>query len=262
MTLLYRMSKKWFILFFILLVFVIGGYLHTNTLEVTHHQISIGPRNKKLKIAHVTDLHTDGLARIERELINVLKIEKPDLIVITGDLTTPSGTINGYREVLSHLKAPKGDFFVSGNWEYWEPIHDLKNLFIETKITDLTNQAKKIDSGLWLVGFDDSEEGSPHVEILKNIPSHDLKLALFHSPAFFDSIVNKIQLSFAGHSHGGQIRIPLVGSLWLPNGTGKYDQGWFEKGTSKMYVSRGIGTSILPIRVNCSPELAIIEISY
>jgi predicted MPP superfamily phosphohydrolase len=88
-------------------------------------------------------------------------------------------------------------------------------------------------------------------------------LFLFFIPhIFFEKIAHETHLAFAGHTHGGQFRIPLIGSIWLPPGSGKYDQGWWSMNKAKMYVSRGIGTSVLPIRFNCSPELAFIDIRY
>jgi predicted MPP superfamily phosphohydrolase len=78
----------------------------------------------------------------------------------------------------------------------------------------------------------------------------------------FESIGHKTDLAFAGHSHGGQIRLPFIGALWTPEGTGKYDAGWFQEGKAKMYVSRGLGNLILPIRFNCKPEISFIRVSY
>lgn len=256
------MSKKLVILFLVLFTFAGGIYFHTNTLEVTHHQTTMGTGNKKLKIAHITDLHSSDFGRLEEQVYYALAEEKPDIIVITGDLATPSGTLAGYKKIIKDFKAPKGVYFVQGNWEYWEPISDLKGLLKETGIIDLTNRAHQLDHNLWLVGFDDSEEGTPQLEILKSLPTKAMKIGLFHSPLFFEKIAGLIELNLTGHSHGGQIRIPFMSPLWVPNGTGQYDQGWFEKNTSRLFVSRGIGTSILPIRINCSPELAIIEVRY
>ncbi len=252
------MSRKWILIFIILLTFVIGIYFHTNTLEVTHHQVKLSVGNSKIKIAHVTDLHTQGIGRLELQLFEALKIERPDIIVITGDLTTPGGTLEGYIAVLEKLQAPKGVYFVQGNWEHWNPTRALQN----TKIFDLTNQIHLLDKNLWLVGFDDSEAGKPQLEILNSIPQNALKIGLLHSPEFFKKTAGKVALNLAGHTHGGQIRIPFIGPLWLPKGSGNYDQGWFQENSSRLYVSRGIGTSILPIRFNCAPELAIIEVSY
>ncbi|MGE3611762.1 MAG: metallophosphoesterase [Bacteriovoracaceae bacterium] len=256
------MSKKWFIFFFILINITVGVYLHTNTLTITYHNVTLRSGNKKIRIAHVTDLHTKGLGRIEKQLLVALKTEKPDVIVITGDIATPTGTEKGYESVLKELKAPQGIFFVQGNWEYWEPIQNLKMILNKNNIKDMTNQTHFLDQNLWLVGFDDSEEGQPHLEILDNLPKSALKIGLFHSPVFFEKTAGLVNLNLAGHSHGGQFRIPFLGHLWVPQGTGRFDQGWFEKDHSKLFVSRGIGTSILPMRFNCAPELAIINIQY
>ncbi len=255
--------KKSFILF-LTLIFIAsyGIYHHTNNLVVTTHNIKLGEGNRILTIAHVSDLHTQGLHKLEKQLIDTIRKTEIDIIVITGDIATPSGTEKGYLEVLKSLKAPKGVYYVPGNWEYWEPIHGFKKILNESGVLDLTNKSLRIEDGLWLVGFDDSEEGNPNLKILSEIPKQDIKIGLFHSPQFFDRISTEINLSFAGHSHGGQIRIPFWGSIFVPDGTGKYDQGWFNEDNSKLYVSRGIGTSVLPIRLNCSPELAIIKLSY
>jgi len=104
--------------------------------------------------------------------------------------------------------------------------------------------------------------GSPNLEVYNNIPTAARKLSLFHSPILFEKIKEKSDLSFAGHSHGGQIRLPIIGALWTPEGTGKYEAGWFKGGRGKMYVSRGLGNSILPILLMCSPEVAYIRIKY
>ncbi len=255
-----KLKASFFLLFILVLAYVF--YLHTNTLGITYHKISLGSGEKRIRIAHITDLHSKGLGKLVGQLLQKLEQERPDLIVITGDLSTPSGTKEGYKTVLSRLKAPKGVFFVKGNWEYWEPISDLKNLLKEAGIADLTNRVHHIENNLWVVGFDDSEVGNPQLDILKDLPKDSIKIGLFHSPDFFEQIAGLIEVNFAGHGHGGQVRIPFAGHVWVPPGTGKYVQGWFKKNGSKLYVSRGIGTSILPIRFNCPPELAIIDLSY
>lgn len=256
------MKKKSVIFFLITTVALVAIYFHTNTLAVTYHKVAIGGGNKKLRVAHITDLHTKGMNYLERQLIAALKQQNPDIIVITGDLANPSGTKEGYVSVLKELKAKKGTYLVQGNWEYWENIPDLKSILANNNIKNLTNQTHKLDQNLWLIGFDDSEEGLPELNIVNSIPKSAMKIAIIHSPIFFDKTASFTQLNFAGHTHGGQVRIPFIGPLWLPRGSGNYAMGWYEKEKSKLYVSRGIGTSILPIRFNCSPELAIIDINY
>lgn len=254
------LRKLVFIFFFVSLS--VGTYLHTYTLKATYHSVSLGKGRNKLRLAHISDLHTQGLDSLERQMHKVLSEEKPDLIVLTGDIATPQGDSSGYQAVLHGPKAPMGIYFVPGNWEYWKPIQDQKTLLQQNHIMDLTNRVHQINDAIWLVGFDDSEEGHPKLDILESIPTNAVKIGLFHSPQFFDKIAGKIPLNFAGHSHGGQIRLPFLKPSWTPQGTGPYDQGWFEKAGSKLFVSRGIGTSVVPIRLNCAPELAIIDITY
>ena len=254
------MNKK--IIFFILLIVIpVGIYYHTNTLMTTHYQLKLSESKRTLKIAHISDLHSHHFGELEKQLIASLKKEKPDLIVITGDLTTPKRD-RDYSYLLRNLHAPLGVYFILGNWEYWAPINHLDELLANAHITNLTNKFQKISEDLWLVGFDDSREGNPDLKVMNTIPSTSFKIGLFHSPQFFDKIAGKINLGLAGHSHGGQLRIPFIGEIWTPEGTGPYVQGWYYQKNSHLFVSRGIGTSVLPVRFNCSPELAMIHIVY
>src|SRR5690606_8472720 len=106
----------------ILLLCIYSFIFEPQNLEINHFKKSYLSKSQLLKIAHITDLHTKGLGSIERKVIESLNEEKPDLIFITGDIATPGGTIDGYKEVLSQFKASRGIYFVLGNWEYWEPI--------------------------------------------------------------------------------------------------------------------------------------------
>ncbi len=245
----------------ILLLCIYSFIFEPQNLEINHFKKSYLSKSQLLKIAHITDLHTKGLGSIERKVIESLNEEKPDLIFITGDIATPGGTIDGYKEVLSQFKASRGIYFVLGNWEYWEPIDKLEEVLKDTNITLLKNEITTLDSNLKLIGFDDIE-GAPDINLVKMVDLNSLNIALFHSPDFFEQNLGSIQLSLAGHSHGGQIKLPFYGPLWTPRGTGRFVEGWYKKGENELYVSRGIGTSILPIRFNCRPELTYIEISY
>lgn len=256
---------KYLKLILFLVPFTLLGYavfIEPNQLESTTHQVSIGVQKRQLTIAHVTDLHTKGLGKIEQKLIAAIKEKKPDIIVITGDITTPGGTAKGYEEVLAQLRAPLGVYFVQGNWEYWEPVKELKDIFLRIGIRDLTNKTLKLNDFLWLAGLDDELAGSPDISVVGDIPEDKKVISIFHSPALFKKISDKIDLALAGHSHGGQIRVPWLGPLWTPEGTSEFDSGWYERGRARLYVSRGIGNSILPIRFNCKPEVAFIKTEY
>lgn len=231
-------------------------------MESTFHEVTVGASDKSLLIAHVTDLHTDGLGKLELKLIDAIRSKKPEIILITGDIATPGGTTSGYEDVLSKFKAPLGVYFVQGNWEYWEPIKKLRDILKKTHIVDLTNKNINIKDDVWLVGLDDELAGSSELSTYENIPKKSKTISIFHSPTLFESINSKTNLAFAGHSHGGQIHLPYIGPLWKPKGTGNYQSGWFKEGQAKMYVSRGLGNSILPIRFNCRPEIAFIKVNY
>lgn len=132
----------------------------------------------------------------------------------------------------------------------------------ENGIVNLTNQKRQIVEGLWIVGFEDALTKNPTTSILAGIQDSDHVLAFYHSPTFYNQIKSNIDLGFAGHTHGGQVRLPFIGALVLPPGSDNYDAGWFGEGKSKMYVNRGIGTSVLPARFRCRPELSVFEIEY
>ena len=255
-------TLKIFVLLIPIFILIYSTCFEPFQLESSFHEVTIGKSGKSLLVAHVTDLHTDGLGTVELKLIDFIRSNKPDIIFITGDIATPGGTAKGYEDVLSKLKAPLGVYFVQGNWEYWEPIKELAHILKRADIVDLTNKHLHIKDDLWLVGLDDEQAGSPDVKVYEKVPKESKILSMFHSPVLFKSIKNKTNLAFAGHSHGGQIRFPFFGSIWKPEGTGKYDSGWYKEGEAKMYVSRGIGNSILPVRFNCLPEVAFIKVNY
>ncbi len=229
-------------------------------LEVTRHRI-YAPLKSPIKIAHLSDLHTAGLERRERRMLAILDKEKPDLIVITGDQITEPWDYDGCRDVLQRLSAPLGVWVVPGNHDHWHPPPQGRAFYDALGVNYLENQSKAARDDLWISGIDDMMSGKPDLPAAMNgVPENVYKIALFHSPAYFDTTVGKFDLMFAGHTHGGQVRIPFLKPLWLPKGCKDYVEGWFEHSGSKMYVSRGIGLSVFPLRFNCRPEIAIITL--
>ena len=229
-------------------------------IEVTHHTIS-APLASPIKIAHLTDLHTYGLGRRELKMLEVLKAEQPDLIAITGDSISVSSNYPGLRDVLSQMHAPLGVWIVRGNHEDWYPIKDEQEFYKFAGTTLLLNSSREVCPGVWLVGFDDLFGGKPDADKgFGGVPESAYKIALFHSPTFIESAAGRCDLALAGHTHGGQVRIPFVGPLWLPPFSGEFVAGWFEREGTRMYVSRGVGTSILDVRFLSRPEIAIITV--
>ena len=235
-------------------------YWEPRQLKITHSQLQWGLK-QPLKVAHLTDLHSQGLGPIERKVIAALIAEKPDILVITGDLSTPKGTPSGYAEVLNALpKAPLGSYFVRGNWEYWAPIPHLQALLTNAGIIDLTQKAREIQPELWLLGFDDPTGSFQPQKLIQQLPQKGFRIGMEHSPGVFPQLAGHVDLLLCGHTHGGQIRLPLWGAVFLPPHSGHYAAGWYQQGNSQMYVSRGIGMSVIGARFLSRPELAIIEI--
>lgn len=230
-------------------------------IEVTRHVIR-GSVPKPLTIAHLTDLHTSGLGRRELKMLALLEQERPDAIVITGDTTADTGTLEMSRDVLGKLNAPLGVWAVRGNWELWRPSTEERAFYESVGINFLLNSSRRLTEGIWLAGLDDPLVGAPDLDgALEGVPADVFTILLFHEPDFFDKTAGKCDLALSGHLHGGQVRFPWIGPLWLPARTRNFIEGWYESKGSRMYVSRGIGTSILPVRFNCRPEIALITIA-
>lgn len=238
-------------------------YGEPQRLEITHHSVRWGLR-QPLKIAHLTDLHSDHIGSLERKVIAALEREKVDLLVMTGDLSTPHRKHRGnegYLQLLQALpKARLGHFFVRGNWEYWEAIPALEQLLEAAQIVDLTQRKIEIQPGLWLLGFDDPTGRFRPQPLLGGLPPQTRRIGLAHSPGVFPQLAPELDLLLSGHTHGGQIQLPFWGAPFLPPHSGNYSAGWYQQGQSRLYVSRGIGTSVLPVRFLARPELAIFEI--
>lgn len=232
--------------------------------ETTHYTVN-GAVGRPLKIAQLSDFHTHGLGRREHKVLAILAAEKPDAIVITGDsLAGYGGTYQEVKQVYEQLHAPLGVWFVRGNWENDHPIRPRRNekpFYESAGIHLLVNASAQLLPGIWLVGLDDPSSSPVHLDAaLAGIPPDAYKIALFHAPGYFDHIAGHVNLALAGHTHGGQVRIPLVRPFWLPKDSGRFLAGWYDEAGSRMYVSRGIGMSFLPIRFLCRPEVAIITI--
>lgn len=228
---------------------------------VTHHEVR-APLTPALKIAHLSDLHTFGIGRRERALLEILDREKPDLIVVTGDTLADRGTYTAVAEMLRRLRAPLGVWLVRGNWENQRPLRNSEEEFYRAAgVQFLLNTGRLVHPGVWLAGLDDPSTRTPDARAaLKDAPAGAYKIVAFHAPAYFDRVAGRCDLVLAGHTHGGQIRPPLVPPFWLPRGSGRFLEGWYEERGSRMYVSRGLGTSTIYARFLCRPEVTFITV--
>lgn len=238
-------------------------------IRVTHHDVK-APVSRDYKILHLTDLHTRGLGRRERRIFQIVDEEKPDAIVISGDSIIHDGTYDDVRRFYKKLSAPGGVWVTRGNWENamsWGEMgpsgrgpgkETEAEFYRSTGVHFLNNEAAPFFEKIWIVGVDDSFRGRPDFKkATESVPSGVFRLGVFHSPEYFDQIAGAIDLVLAGHTHGGQVRLPGLPPFYCPPGCGSYVEGWYERGGSSLYVSRGVGTSILDARLFCRPEVAV-----
>ena len=232
------------------------------------------------RIAQVSDLHNAEMGKDNEKLISILKDATPDIIVITGDMIDSRNTkvdVALYFAEQAIKIAPC--YYVTGNHEARvDEYGDLKDGLLELGVIVLEDARVEIElSGeiITLIGVDDPSFQTDYLfgddetvmkSKLDELTSEDdgYTILLSHRPELFDIYVGSgVDLVFSGHAHGGQFRIPFVGGVVAPNQGvfPKYDAGIFTEGNTNMVVSKGVGNSIIPFRVNNRPEVILIELT-
>jgi len=232
-----------------------------------------------LTILQLSDFHYDAhfSAAPVAAAVRMATDLKPDLVVLTGDFVTspafnrPSmirrseADIELCADVLRGLKAPFGVWAVLGNHDVFsEPQHVLSALR-RTGIQVLRNGAVPIERDgqrFWLSGVGDVLAGDADLDrALRGVVSDEAVVLLAHEPDFADHSVHyNIDLQLSGHSHGGQVRFPLLGAVYLPHLGRKYPKGLRQLGQLMLYTNVGIGTLFVPVRWNCPPEVTLITL--
>jgi predicted MPP superfamily phosphohydrolase len=192
-----------------------------------------------------------------------------DLVALVGDYVQESRDHAYLRpaiEELARLRAPLGVFAVPGNHDHQDGIHRLRELFAEQRLTDLTNDGRWIErpgGRLRIAGVDDLWYGRPDVgAALGDATANDACLLLCHNPDLAERLRDRrVSLMLSGHMHGGQIVIPKMGHPRLPSRYGtKYLAGLCQGPCVKVFVSRGLGTTTLPFRFRCRPEINLLTL--
>ena len=228
--------------------------------EVTRHRVE-APVTRPIRLALVSDLHVVRPGAREERVIELLDAERPDVIAMNGDFAALGGSPEACGPVIERMHAPLGVWATLGNWDYGHPVADWRAFLQARGIRLLSNEAAPLVNSVWIAGLDDALAGWPDADLgLANVPPGAFVIGLIHCPVLFDDVATRFPLVLAGHTHGGQIRIPGVRPLYMPKGCWPYVSGWYERGGSRMYVSRGIGSPSLPIRIACAPEIAIFEL--
>jgi predicted MPP superfamily phosphohydrolase len=208
------------------------------------------------RFVHFTDFHHKGNVRYAAEVVRTINSLEPEFVCFTGDIVERRQFATEALGFVRQIKAPV--YGCPGNHEYSSGIsfRDCEAAFAAT-------------GGAWLMDRNvvlqnrDLEIVGMGIVGLKNLPPSPVSrhLLLIHYPRVADHLGDRhFDLILAGHSHGGQVRLPFWGALIVPHGVGRYDLGYYKTAGGPLYVNPGIGTYRLPFRFNCRPEITVITI--
>ncbi len=249
-----------------------GRRLETGWLDVVRVEIPTDDSwaaLEGLRIALLSDFHLYPYTRIDflRRAVAEAAALKPDLAVLTGDFVQErADAIFELAPALAELGTPLGVYCVLGNHDLWRGRATVQWGLAQSGLPVLNNQGLMLEWAgrpFYLAGVDDCWSGYPDLgAAMSECPSETPAILLSHEPDPADEYARdpRIRLQLSGHSHGGQVRIPGMGSPFLPPYGRKYDMGLFRVGGMWLYTNRGLGVSV-PIRINCRPEVTEIVLT-
>lgn len=221
-------------------------------------------------IAHLTDIHFyNGMDRGAHRVMELMPGIAPDLTLLTGDYVESVGQLDQLGPFLETCRGSLGTVLTIGNWEHQlgirpETIRQIAEGVGAVFLLNQTHVVRRGDSALAIVGLDDPRMGVPTPEqALPDVPSDAPTIWAFHAPGYADELsadrYPRPDLMLAGHTHGGQIRIPFVPAV-TPLASGRFVAGWYRDTFAPLYVSRGIGTSSIRARFRCPPEIVVFSL--
>lgn len=260
---------------------VAGGFAAICPVEFSRHHLRVEKHDvllpklpdsfRGMKIVQISDLHFEEFNEsfFLEHVINVVNGLKPDMVLYTGDFVSYGPFPKSYgrsriapcAEILSRTQCPLR-FASLGNHDYIVGWQQVKGTLEDHGIPTLTNQAIPLERDgkrLWIVGLGSASLSKSFPE--KAIPKAALRnresiIVMAHEPDILPVIASyDVDLMLSGHTHGGQIRFPFVPPMFLPPLGQIYVEGMFRLGNTQMYVNRGIGAVLIPVRLNCRPEI-------
>jgi uncharacterized protein len=254
-------------------------------LTITHYRLNPPrwPAGQRLSICVIADLHAGGpnmgLARV-RQVVDAGNALQCDLIVLMGDYFATHRFVTErvpppqWAAELARLTAPLGVYSIYGNHDWWYDIDGVRQALHNVRIPAMQNQAVLLGekgNRFWLAGLGDQ---IAHIigpgrfvgvddlpGTLKQIATDDPVILLAHEPDIFVRVPERVSLTLAGHTHGGQIRLPLIPPYWAPSAYGaRFAYGHIVEGGRHMIVSGGLGCSVVPLRLGVPPEILRIDL--
>jgi len=271
--------------YFFLSAFVVGSggmaygvFVEPDALEVTEVEIKLSHLSRHFygyRIVQFSDLHMGGWMNGERlrKVVDVVKKQQPDLVVITGDFFNgpvwDENLVHAADELvveLSRLTADCTTLGVLGNHDYWSDAGEARKALGRCGVIEIRNGHYSIERDgeqLHIAGVDDIWYEHDDLDaVLSKLPETGEAILLAHEPDFADisAKTGRFGLQLSGHSHGGQVVLPIIGMPGLPRLAHKYPSGLYRVGDMWQYTNRGVGMS-LPIRINCPPEVTVFTLN-
>ncbi|MGI8642318.1 MAG: metallophosphoesterase [Pyrinomonadaceae bacterium] len=240
-----------------------------NTLIVENIKIRLKRLPKNLegfRLIHLSDIHHSPFTNLEHitRAVKIANSLKPDMCILTGDYVShESEYIAPVAEVLGRLESEFGTFACLGNHDHWTDAELVTNLMRQANIKVLINEGFRFaarDASFWLAGVDDYMVGKTDLRAaLRGSFPDEMKMLLAHNPIIARRAARaEVDLVLSGHTHGGQIKIRDDEKRILPRR--KLKNGLYRRKDTQIYVTRGIGTVVLPVRYQCPPEISLIEL--
>jgi len=244
---------------------------HSFTLQIPTWQ----PEHQGLKVAVLTDLHVGsphtGIEKL-KQVVARTNNEQPDLVVILGDLVIQDVVGGHFIEpeaiagILRELRAPLGVIAVLGNHDWWYDGVRVEKALRDGGIEVLENKAHQVQhkgKPFWVVGIADLWTRKPDIEgSLHQVEGSDPIILITHNPDIFPDVPARVSLTIAGHTHGGQVNLPVVGRLVVPSQYGqRFAMGHIVENGQHLFVSGGVGTSIFPVRFRVPPEVVVLTLN-
>ncbi|MCC7557545.1 MAG: metallophosphoesterase [Methanobacteriaceae archaeon] len=228
---------------------------------------NLGPEFHNYRIINIADIHLGQWLTPTRldGVINLINKEKPDMVTITGDFVSYEidGVLKDLSDCLNKLNPKDVSLAVLGNHDHWLGADKIRNVLKKNGIVDVSNDVytlKKNGSLLHIAGVDSVMLEKHRLnEVMDIIPDAGPAILLAHEPDFADisSTTGRFSLQISGHSHGGQFVIPGIGTFIRGPHFIKYPVGKYQVGDMVQYTSRGLGTNVFWLRINCPPEITV-----
>jgi hypothetical protein len=252
-------------------------WLEPSRLVVRTHTIVVpgwGGAEAEIRVACIGDIH-GGAPYVDRKkiqaLVRLTNRQKPDLVALLGDYVI-LGVLGGdfmepeeLADALRGLDAPLGVYAVLGNHDWWYNGPRMAQALTDVGVRVLANETVAVSHGgrtVHVVGLEDEWTRRPDVAaVMRQVPAGEPTLVLTHNPDVFPKLPSLRGITLAAHTHGGQVRLPLMGAPIVPSRyRQRYVSGHVEEGDKQMFVTSGVGTSVLPLRFRVPPEVAVVTV--